>query len=115
MVEFYKNVIGLTETGREKDTIYLSTSVDNHSIEARGSPKQKTPGFVATRFSQCGATTKSEKRAYPVGKAPLIGFAGVFIATMSTQLNAQLSAIALADIAGHLGMSHCRGSIRALR
>ena len=39
-------------------------------------------------------------------KAPLIGFAGVMIATMSTQLNAQLSAIALADIAGHLGMSH---------
>jgi DHA2 family multidrug resistance protein len=41
-----------------------------------------------------------------VDKAPLIGFAGVMIATMSTQLNAQLSAIALADIAGHLGMSH---------
>ena len=39
-------------------------------------------------------------------KAPLIGFAGVIVAAMSTQLNAQVSALALADIAGHLGMSH---------
>ena len=37
-------------------------------------------------------------------KAPLIGFAGVIVATMSTELNAQLSDIALDDIAGHLGM-----------
>jgi catechol-2,3-dioxygenase len=58
MVEFYKNVIGLTETGREKDTVYLRTSVDHHSIEARGSPKQKTPGVVVTRFSQCGCNNK---------------------------------------------------------
>ena len=36
----------------------------------------------------------------------MIGFAGVLVATMSTELNAQLSDIALADIAGHLGMSH---------
>ena len=36
MAEFYKNVIGLTETGREKDAVYLSTSVDHHSIVLRG-------------------------------------------------------------------------------
>ena len=35
MAEFYKNVIGLTETGREKDTVYLSTSIDHHSIVLR--------------------------------------------------------------------------------
>jgi DHA2 family multidrug resistance protein len=41
-----------------------------------------------------------------VDKTPLIGFAGVIVAAMSTELNAQLSAVALADIAGHLGMSY---------
>jgi DHA2 family multidrug resistance protein len=45
-------------------------------------------------------------RESPVDMAPLIGFAGVIVATMSTQLNAELSSIALPDIAGHLGMSH---------
>lgn len=39
-------------------------------------------------------------------KAPLIGFAGVIVAPMSTELNAQLSAIAQSDIAGHRGISH---------
>jgi MFS transporter, DHA2 family, multidrug resistance protein len=41
-----------------------------------------------------------------VDKAPLIGLAGVLAAAMSSQLDEQLSAIALADIAGQLGMSH---------
>ena len=50
--------------------------------------------------------TQDMNREYPVDKTPLIGFAGVIVAAMSTELNAQLSAVALADIAGHLGMSH---------
>jgi cytochrome bd-type quinol oxidase subunit 2 len=37
MAEFYSNVIGLTETGRDGQTIYLSTSIDHHSIVLRGS------------------------------------------------------------------------------
>jgi catechol 2,3-dioxygenase-like lactoylglutathione lyase family enzyme len=35
MSEFYRDVIGLTETGREAGTVYLSTVVDHHSIVLR--------------------------------------------------------------------------------
>jgi len=37
MAEFYSNVIGLTETGRDGQVVYLSTSIDHHSIVLRGS------------------------------------------------------------------------------
>ena len=40
MAEFYSNVIGLTETGCDGQTIYLSTSIDHHSIVLRGAPFQ---------------------------------------------------------------------------
>ena len=43
--------------------------------------------------------SKSEKREYPVDKAPLIGFARVIVAAMSTQSNAQ----------------HCQGKITILK
>lgn len=43
--------------------------------------------------------SKSEKREYPVDKAPVIGFAGVIVVAMSTQLNAQ----------------HCQGKIMILK
>jgi len=36
MAEFYSRVIGLTETGRDGQTVYLSTSIDHHSIVLRG-------------------------------------------------------------------------------
>ena len=96
MVEFNKTPIGLPETGRKKDTIYLSTSVDHHSIETRRSPKQKTPGVVATGFCQCGATTQSEKREYPVDKAPLIRFAGLLPKPAAPSL--YLSRLTITDI-----------------
>ena len=34
--DFYKNVIGLTETGRDGQTVYLSAAVDHHTIVLRG-------------------------------------------------------------------------------
>jgi MFS transporter, DHA2 family, multidrug resistance protein len=40
-----------------------------------------------------------------VNQAALIGFAGVIVAAMSTELNASVSALSLPDIAGHLGLS----------
>jgi hypothetical protein len=45
MAEFYSSVIGLTETGRDGQTIYLSTSIDHHSIVLRG-------GASKTRLSK---------------------------------------------------------------
>ncbi len=35
MAEFYREVLGLTETGREAGVVYLSTAVDHHSIVLR--------------------------------------------------------------------------------
>ncbi len=45
MAEFYSRVIGLTETGRDGQTVYLSTSIDHHSIVLRG-------GASKTRLSK---------------------------------------------------------------
>ena len=45
MAEFYSNVVGLTETGRDGKTVYLSTSIDHHSIVLRG-------GASKTRLSK---------------------------------------------------------------
>jgi catechol 2,3-dioxygenase-like lactoylglutathione lyase family enzyme len=36
MAEFYSNVIGHKETGRDGQNVYLSTSIDHHSIVLRG-------------------------------------------------------------------------------
>ncbi len=35
MSEFYRDVLGLTETGREDGVVYLSTAVDHHSLVLR--------------------------------------------------------------------------------
>ena len=35
MAEFYSEVIGLTETGRDADAVYLSASVDHHAVVLR--------------------------------------------------------------------------------
>jgi catechol-2,3-dioxygenase len=40
MAEFYSNVIGLTETGRDRQAVYLSTSIDHHSIVLRGGARK---------------------------------------------------------------------------
>ena len=45
MAEFYSNVIGLSETGRDGQTVYLSTSINHHSIVLRG-------GASKTRLSK---------------------------------------------------------------
>ena len=41
---------------------------------------------------------------------PILGLAGVIVAAMSTELNSQVSTIALGDITGHLGLSHDAGA-----
>jgi MFS transporter, DHA2 family, multidrug resistance protein len=43
-------------------------------------------------------------------KKPLIGLGGVIVATMSAELNSQLSSIGLADITAGLGLSHDQGT-----
>lgn len=44
-----------------------------------------------------------------MNKGLLIGFAGVIVAALSVELNGTLSALALPDILGHLGISHDEG------
>jgi catechol 2,3-dioxygenase-like lactoylglutathione lyase family enzyme len=39
MSDFYQEVLGLTETGREAGVVYLSTAVDHHSLVLRKSDK----------------------------------------------------------------------------
>jgi catechol 2,3-dioxygenase-like lactoylglutathione lyase family enzyme len=34
-VEYYTEILGLTVTGKDKDTVYLASTVDHHSIVAR--------------------------------------------------------------------------------
>ncbi len=44
-----------------------------------------------------------------MNKGPLIGLAGVIVAALSVELNGTLSALAMPDILGHLGVSHDAG------
>jgi catechol-2,3-dioxygenase len=61
MAEFYKNVIGLTETGREKDAVYLSTSVDHHSIVLRAGADKTHLSKIAFQIAPAG---RKELTAY---------------------------------------------------
>ena len=37
-VEYYTEILGLTETGKDKDSVYLASTVDHHSIVLRKGP-----------------------------------------------------------------------------
>ena len=53
MAEFYTEVIGLTETGREPGIRYLSTVIDHHSLVLRQGS--------ATRTHQDRARSRSDR------------------------------------------------------
>ena len=40
-VEYYTDILGLTMTGKDKDAVYLASTVDHHSVVLRKGPARK--------------------------------------------------------------------------
>ena len=62
--EYYTEVLGLTITGKDKDAVYLASTVDHHSVVLRKGSKSKCArlGF-RLRPRTISARSKSRSRA----------------------------------------------------
>ena len=58
--EYYTNILGLTLTGKDKETVYLANTVDHHSVILRSAavPKCTSIGFQIGSDDDLGAFEK---------------------------------------------------------